>query len=75
MSQRTIVEFNHDYAHKLDGADDIRQVFARLVDHALRSGSKEDWEQLRRFGITRIVQCHHSDDRKVIVNRHEYPFG
>ena len=74
MSQRSVVEINHDFAHKLEGADDVRQIFARLLDRALSSGSDESWEPLQRFGVTRITQCHHSEDRKVVVGDREYPF-
>jgi len=74
MSQRSIVEINHDYAHKIT-ADDTRMMFTRLLERALASGSDESWEPLSRFGITRITQCHHSERRKAVVGGREYPFG
>lgn len=79
MSQRSVVEFNHDYSHEIDRAPS-GQV-EKLLVQALASGSDESWEPLRRFGITRVVQLHHSDDRKVVANLgrsgvvQEYPFG
>ena len=70
MSVRTIVEFNHDYAHRIDedGAE-----FVAWLRYALNSGSSVNWERLEQFGVRRIVQAHHSDDRSAMVNGTEYP--
>lgn len=79
MSQRSVVEFNHDCSHEIDKAP--TGAVERLLLRALASGSDEAWEPLRRYGITRVVQLHHSDDRKVVANFGgrgvvaEYPFG
>jgi len=77
MSQRSIIEINHDYySHAID----VRSAdkFVPLLMRALASGSDNSWEPLRHFGITRITQCHHSEDRKVVVGNgaitREYPF-
>ena len=70
MSQRTIVEFNHDFAHKID-AEATGKVEA-LLYQAMRSGAREYWELLEPYGIRRIVQCHHADERAVIVNGSAY---
>lgn len=70
MSQRTIAEFNHDYAHAIRADPD---GFVQAIGYALNSGASEAWEELEHFGVRRAVQCHHSDDRKAVVNRHEYP--
>lgn len=72
MSQRTVVEFNHDRVHDI-AKDELR--FTQLLLRALRQGDAEAWKSLRPFGLTRAVQCHHSDDRKVVVRGHEYPIG
>ena len=69
MSQRSIIEINHDCSG--DIAYDPA-VFHELVLQALASGSDRSWEPLKRFGITRIAQCHHSEDRKVVVADREY---
>jgi hypothetical protein len=71
VSQRTIVEFNHDYTHDIeeDGAE-----FVRALRMALGSGAREPWRQLERFGLRKAVQCHHSDNRYAVVNRHTYTF-
>lgn len=72
MSQRSIIEINHDCSHLIEAAD---IEFVELLGRALASGSDRAWEPLRRFGITRITQCHHSEDRKVVIGKREYPFG
>lgn len=72
MSQRSIIEINHDCSHVIDGDP---QAFLVLLGQALASGSDRSWGPLKRYGITRITQCHHSEDRKVVVNEREYPFG
>jgi hypothetical protein len=64
MSQRSIIEINHDLSHEID------REGGRVIDlllRALASGSDRYWEPLRRYGINRIVQCHHSEDRKLVV--------
>lgn len=73
MSQRTIVEFNHDYAAEIEDKPD--EFFTHL-GRALRGGDKESWDFLeRRFGLRRIVQCHHSDERSVAVRGTRYVVG
>ena len=64
MSQRTVVEFNHDYCHAITGAPD---EFVRALRVALGSGSASSWEPLRRFGIRRAAQHHHSAKATVVV--------
>lgn len=76
MSQRTVVEINHDVPGTVPG--DQGRLYEMLM-RAVASGSPESWEPLRRYGFTRITQCHHSEDRKVVVGSgmlvREYPFG
>jgi hypothetical protein len=69
MSVRTIVEINHDYVCE---TEDLQRMFVAKLQNALRSGSDNDWEKLRSYGFKFVVQCHHSDDRTVIVNGSEY---
>lgn len=72
MSNRTIIEINHDFV------DAIRRTpmpFAERLWSALQCGADLDWEELRPWGIRRIVETHHSETRKVIVEGREYPVG
>jgi hypothetical protein len=67
MSQRSIIEINHDHCGqtlKHTSPED----FAELLWRALASGSDESWEPLKGFGITRVVQLHHSVGRRVIFS-------
>lgn len=70
MSNRTIIEINHDYSHQIDHE---RFEFCEALQEVLRdSSSKEGWATLFRFGVVKFVTAHHSDDRHVVVNGHEY---
>lgn len=75
MSQRSILEINHDFSHELVDTGD--RTFDSLLLRALASGSDESWEPLKAYGIRRIVQVHHSTDRKVVISgpgwETEYP--
>jgi hypothetical protein len=69
MSQRTIVEINHDFAY-LNEAE--FELFAKRFRAAIGSGSADSWEPLERYGFRRVVQCHHSDERKVVTKHQEF---
>lgn len=79
MSQRSIVEINHDLFGALENNVNAQRIVMIALRRAIASGSDENWEPLRHFGIRRIIQCHHSEDRKVVVKdaagEREYPFG
>lgn len=66
MSTRTIVEFNHDYAHAIERN---HASFLKALECYLASASEEDAECLKRFGIHRIWTGHHSDDRRIVTPR------
>jgi hypothetical protein len=70
MSQRTIVEINHDRAYVRN--EEEAKELARWLNCAVGSGAAEMWEPLERWGIRRIVQLHHSEDRKVVTKYREY---
>lgn len=76
MSQRSILEINHDC---FPPNGELAPIFVEMLRRALASGSDDSWEPLRRFGISRITQCHHSEDRKVVIGKgglkREYEFG
>lgn len=65
MSQRSILEINHDFSHEIKAQP---ERFLQLLGTALGSGSDDCWDRLRGFGITRVVQVHHSTDRKVVIS-------
>jgi hypothetical protein len=68
MSQRTIVEFNHDLGRKID---DDPQGFVEAVREMIRAGVNDmpcdTSAALRRFGVTTSPTHHHSDDAKVTL--------
>jgi hypothetical protein len=70
MSNRSIIELNHDNVHEIKAA---REEFVRLIIQALNSGSKREWEELERFGVRHATTAHHSDERKVVTRYGEYP--
>lgn len=72
MSNRTIIEINHDFAHRIREA---QAPLAELLFLALAGSRNENWEPLERLGIKKIVMTHHSVDRKVVVEGKEYPVG
>lgn len=76
MSQRSIIEINHDFSYNLETFE-AQRIFMGMLLHAIASGSDDAWSPLRAFGIRRVTQCHHSDDRKVVVSDvtgiREYP--
>lgn len=72
MSQRSILEINHDLSHIIERHPGAIEDWLKI---ALASGSDQAWAPLEKFGIRRITQCHHSEDRKIVVGNREYPFG
>jgi hypothetical protein len=69
MSQRSIIEINHDLCGlQLEHSTDNADQFVYLLQNAIASGSDESWEPLKGFGITRVVQLHHSVGRRVIFS-------
>jgi hypothetical protein len=59
MSIRTAIEINHDHHQKQHG-----EKFLSDLLWAIYHGRPEDWERMRReYGVERVYQCHHSDDR------------
>jgi hypothetical protein len=54
MSNRTLIEINHDFYHRLD--DD----FVPTLNRYLRSASRETAEALELYGVRVIGMRHHS---------------
>ena len=71
MSMRSIIEINHDFAYKIREEPE----FQALLSNALTSGADRLWDQLRGFGVQRVVMVHHSTDRKVVAHGTEFPIG
>lgn len=59
MSNRTLMEFNHDHAYSVERDP---EGFVRAVSLYLSSGSRREAEALERYGVTVIRMRHHSDD-------------
>lgn len=70
MSNRSIIELNHDFVHFIK---DYPEDFVGLLVEALNSSGDREWERLRRFGIKHAITTHHSDERKVVTPWKEYP--
>jgi hypothetical protein len=60
VSNRTIVEINHDYAGMIKGHE---MDLAKMLVQALGSGEAQDWEPLRIYGIRFGIMAHHSSVR------------
>lgn len=71
MSMRSLVEFNHDYAHKIVADPD---GFVLALRHFLNGADLKTAEALERFGVTVSVTAHHSDDRHAVVNGREHDY-
>lgn len=68
MSNRTLIEINHDLWHKIK-ENPLR--FAGDVIRYLGSGSPECAEQLERYGLRVFGMRHHSDEYEIKWGGHE----
>lgn len=65
MSQRTIVEINHDLAHAIERNPDDFMMTLRMY---LGSGDPRHAERLRlSYGFNVAWRGHHSDERSVVT--------
>lgn len=55
MSLRSLIEINHDFTHRLE-----RDEFVEALTRYLCSGSRQNAEDLERFGLKVIGMRHHS---------------
>lgn len=55
MSNRTLIEINHDHAHRLD------EGFLEALGRYLASASRENAEGLERYGVRVLGMRHHSE--------------
>ena len=65
MSNRTIIEINHDRWGEI-GRDP--EAFGRDLLSFLGSASHENAERLERYGIVVVGTAHHSADRAVHID-------
>lgn len=56
MSNRTLVEINHDLAHRFKDP-----AFLEALDRYTKSASPENAAELKKFGITVHGMRHHSE--------------
>lgn len=69
MSNRTIIEINHDHGHSIiDNPDEFMAAISRLIRQGSNAGSVVD--DLAEFGITVTPTAHHSEDRRVIIGNY-----
>lgn len=69
MSNRTLIEINHDYAGEIDAAS--TGEFENAVLAYLRMGSKEAARRLERYGIRVFGMRHHSDGFEIKWGHHD----
>jgi len=59
MSNRSLIEINHDYTHRIESEP---LEFVRVVRECLRSGDfKRNDSELKNFGLRVFGMRHHSD--------------
>lgn len=63
MSNRTIIEINHDCYSKINSVG-----FLDAIASYINSGSREDADDLERFGVRVFGMRHHSDPFSVTVS-------
>lgn len=66
MSNRTIIEINHDLWHKIQA--DPEGFTAEVVEY-LRGCSPESRETLARYGVNVLGTVHHSDKIAISFNK------
>ncbi len=67
MSNRTIIEINHDCWHKID-AD--KQIFAQLIVDFTRACDPTVAQKLYdHFGVNVLGTVHHSDNISIVFNK------
>lgn len=66
MSNRTIIEINHDLWHRIEGD---REGFGKLVADFTRACDPEIREALQRYGCNVLGTVHHSDNISIAFNK------
>lgn len=65
MSNRTIIEFNHDLAQRIH---DEPLAFALELSEYLRSTSHASRDRLKRYGARTLATIHHTDEVSIQFN-------
>lgn len=71
MSNRTIIELNHDYGHAIQR--DPEAFIRFLTSHINSAGDPETIDALRHYGVIVVETVHHSTDRRVVIMGKEFP--
>jgi hypothetical protein len=66
MSNRTILELNHDLAHRIAESP---EAFGKEIAEYLRATSHDSRDRLRRFGAYTLATVHHSDKITISFNK------
>lgn len=70
MSNRTIIEINHDLSVHIDMRP---EAFITALQAFLASSNRRTSHALEEYGFNVIETVHHSTDRKVVIEDREYP--
>jgi hypothetical protein len=71
MSNRTIVEFNHDLAGEIDrDPEGFLRAIRMMLNSGVNDNESEKRDNLERFGVRTSPTHHHSGESEVIL-RHE----
>lgn len=65
MSNRTIMEFNHDFTHEIRA--DPAGFAAAMLEQGRAANNPHTIERLRRYGVVIVETVHHSTDRSVRI--------
>lgn len=74
MSMRTLIEFNHDFAYRIE---DNPKDFVKNLAYYLGNGNKQTEEYLRlEYGMTFFGKRHHSSPYEIVYDglKHQYPY-
>lgn len=70
MSNRSLIEINHDYWHVLDSHP---LDFLAALQRYLSSADNDNAEALRRFGVKVVGMRHHSDKFVIDATAEGFP--
>ena len=69
MSNRTVIEINHDYGNQIQAnPDEFLEAIRNLINYS--STGEDVIDDLSRFGITVTPTVHHSDPRRVVLGNY-----